>query len=426
MGFLYDAAFLGYAALYAPVFVAKGKHREGMDERRGFVPEEIRERLKDKNVLWIHAVSVGEVRLAARLIRLFGEKEPCAAVVLTTITASGKRVARDLCGDRAEVLYLPFDWSPAVRRFLDAVRPRVAVFLETEIWPNVLEALWRGRVPAVWANARISDRSLRLYRWAAPFLKTTLERITVCLAQSVEHCRRFSAIGLSAEKIRVTGNMKFDLELPEPRGEFLEPMENFRRSGGPVVLGASTHAGEDAVILDAVRSLRRSHAQARLVLAPRHLERLEEVERCVRHCGEEPLRLSDARGTGVLSGRNVLVVDAWGILNQLYAYADAVVMGGSFVNHGGHNIAEAAVAGRPVIHGPHMENFKDMQEEFRREDAAVAVSDAQGLAAALERLFEDKDFGRNLGDKAKSVVLKNRGATARNVEEIEKWFSKKS
>ena len=428
-----------YALIAAPSFLAKGKHKEGWRERCGVLPNSVQERLRGKRVLWLHAVSVGEVRLACRLIEqvrpvLQNEGSERTEILLTTTTTSGKRVAQDTLGALGNVVYFPFDWSPALNRFLTTVKPSVTVLFETEIWPNLLFKLKQQGIPALIVNGRISDKAFRRYRLIASVFKRTMNRITLCLAQSEEHRQRFIRLGLSAEKVHVTGNMKFDLECPSPSRQIQAALEKFRQDSNTVVLlGASTHSGEEEILLEVYQQLRQEASGLRLVLAPRHLERLAEVESIIRSKGFSALRLSilmdgSVNGSAALSGQDalagpILVIDKWGVLNQTYACADLIYVGGSLVPIGGHNLAEAAIAGKPVFHGPRMNNFRDMEEEFSHRGARILVDDAASLKHQVLKLIQHPQDRIDLGKKAKQVVLENRGATEKNIKEILECFS---
>lgn len=424
MTLLYDLFLLLYGLCTLPVLAAKGKLREGAQERQGFLPAGAAERLAGQKTVWIHAVSVGEARLAVRLIRDLAAREPSTAVVLTTTTASAQSIAREAVGREAVVTFCPFDLSWMMRRFLDAVRPSAIVILETEVWPNLLKLAQERGLPVLVVNARLSDRSFPVYRRSRLFVGPTFGRITRCLAQTEEHARRFRAIGVDPAHVRVTGNMKFDLEAPVVSEANRIAMTLFRAGSQALWLAASTHSGEEEQVLEAFQAIRTRLPSVKLTIAPRHLERTASVEKIIRSKGFNCAKISEFKA-GRGEPADVLLVDEWGILNQLYALVDAVFVGGSLVPVGGHNLAEPAVAGSPVLYGPWMQNFKDMEEEFRNVNAGIRVADARDLERRIVELFQNPASRQQLAARSRAVVTANAGATDRNLEEILTWSSKR-
>lgn len=421
---LYDLLLLIYGLVTLPVLAAKKKLREGFRERRGHLPSGAAERLRGKKVLWVHAVSVGEARLALRLIERFRRRSPGSAVVLTTTTASSQKIAREAEREDLVVTFCPFDLSWMTRRFIRSVRPSAIVILETEVWPNLLRLAEADAVPVLIVNGRISDRAYPVYRRWLGWVRPSFARITRCLAQSEEHARRFRDLGVPADRVRVTGNMKFDLQEPSPAEEIVRALTVFRADSKSVLLAASTHPGEEELLLDAYRAMRAHVPDLKLAVAPRHLERLAAVEEMIRLRGLKCAKISDLERR-YAENVEVLLVDVWGVLNQVYSLVDAVFVGGSLVPVGGHNLAEPAVAGRPVLYGPWMQNFRDMEEEFRSAGAGVPVADARELERRAIELFQDPSLRRQLAEKSRSVVTANAGATEHNLEEILTWCSKK-
>lgn len=424
MTWIYDLLLMLYALVSLPVLAAKGKLNEGFRERRGHVSPDAATALKGKRGIWIHAVSVGEARLAFRLVRGLAQKAPDLAVTLTTTTASSQKIARaEISGEAALVTYGPFDLSWMVGRFLDSVAPKAIVILETEVWPNLLRQAQKRGIPVLIVNARISDKALPAYRRWRALLAPVFARISCCLAQSDEHAGRYVLAGVPADRVRVTGNMKFDLESPPVSPAVQLAMTVFRSRSKSVFLAASTHAGEDAMVIDAFLSARKHVTDLRLVIAPRHLERLPEIEEIIRSKGLKCAKISDLERHYV-GGAEVLLVDQWGVLNQLYPMTDLVFVGGSLVPAGGHNLAEPAVAGCPVLYGPWTQNFRDMEEEFRKACAAVRVADARDLERRVIGMFQNPQEKDLYAERSRAVVAANAGATDRNLEEILKWSSK--
>lgn len=417
----FDLAFVIYAIAAAPFFIAKGKHKEGWNERWARFSPDLDARFRNKRVIWIHAVSAGEARLACHFASEMRPRVPDAHFLVTVTTASGKAIARQRLAPEDTVLYFPFDLSGVMKRFLDRTRPQAAVIMETEIWPNLLIQLKRRGIPAVIVNARISDGAFRRYRRAKLFLEPSFRSFRFCLAQSRQHADRFARLGVPQNRIRVTGNLKFDLENDSrAKREDLDAVFSRLKMEPDAALFfcSSTHAGEEEILLSVYLRLKGLYPDLRLVLIPRHTERLGSIESLIRKKGLSSVRLSELLGGKRESMSEILLVDVWGVLHDIYPYADLVFMGGSLVPTGGHNIAEPAFAGRPVIYGPHMHNFVDMTDEFEKEGAVRKVRNEAELESAVRELLKDAGARNAMGQKARDVVLKNRGATKKSVESV--------
>lgn len=361
--------------------------------------------------IWVHAVSVGEVQAAQPLIKHFLERYPNTGVMVTTTTPTGSERLRSLFEDRVQHVYTPFDLGPIVDRFLDAVRPRLAVVMETEIWPNMLRACESRGIPVVLANARLSVRSERGYARLASFTRETLGRFTAIGAQSSEDAARFRTLGVPAERLQVTGSIKFDVRQP---GSLLDHAEVLRRLWGihrPIWVAASTHEGEEEQVLTAHRGVLDKLPQALLVLVPRHPERFDRVAALVERQGFQLARRSanDPCGGKV----SVFLGDTMGELPAFLAAGDAAFIGGSLVPTGGHNLLEAAAVGVPVAVGPHIFNFAQITELMLREGAAVEVTDAGALARCMQEWLGDAAIRAHIGEQGQRVVAANQGALQR-------------
>jgi 3-deoxy-D-manno-octulosonic-acid transferase len=414
---VYDLAFWIYALFTAPFFFLRGKHKEGWSERWGNLSSETKTWLKKGPVLWVHAVSVGEARLACLLIKRIKKRAPQTRFILTTTTASGQSIARKESQGNP-VLIFPFDLSFVIRRFLNSADVRGLILLETEIWPNVISTLHARGIPVMVVNGRLSDRAYKRYKRARILLKDIFAKLNLCLVQSQKHRDRFVALGVPEGRIMVTGNMKYDLDIHEANGTADEAMKRWRQwAGGMRLLGASTHPGEEDILIKVYKKLHDQKKGLRLVLAPRHIERVDEVLQRLQRQGLGYCRLSDVKHVPRFNGE-VMVVDRWGVLKEIFSHVDLVFMGGSLVPHGGHNLAEPAQAGKPVMHGPHMHNFEDMAEDFQKAKGSFFVKDAMDLEACLENLMTHSERLGKVGEAARSVALKQRGATEKNVNEI--------
>ncbi len=359
--------------------------------------------------LWVHAASVGEVQAAAALIRALQQRHPQISTVVTTLTPTGRERARALFSDHTEVRYVPIDLPGAVRRFFDRVRPRVAVIFETELWPNLYHECGRRRVPLVLASARISTRSVRRYRRLPGLLKQTLANGVTIGAQGAGDAERFRALGADPARTHVTGNIKFDLHLPPDlvaRGQALR--QAFGIEQRPVWIAGSTHDGEEAILLEAQRLLRRSHANALWILAPRHPNRFTDVAAWLKRERVHCVRRSQDRVCETVT--EVLLVDTLGELLEFYAAADVAFVGGSLVNVGGHNLLEPAALGLPVLTGPHNFNSEDVARLLIAAGAAEIVHDAAELAQKLAALLASPTDRARMGAAGRATVQANRGA----------------
>jgi len=371
-------------------------------------------------LVWIHAVSVGEVQAAAPLIKPFLDRFPGGGVMVTTTTPTGSRRLRDLFEDRVRHLYTPFDLTPIMNRFLDAVRPGLTIVMETEIWPNMLGTCKDRGIPVILANARLSERSARGYARLGRFPRETFSLITAIAAQSPQDAERFVRLGAPPERVQVTGSIKFDVRLP---GSLLDQAEVMRRVWGtdrPVWVAASTHEGEEEQVLSAHREILRHLPHTLLVLVPRHMERFERVASLVARHG-----MSLARRTGGMPCREdtrVFLGDTMGELLVFLAAADAAFIGGSLVPVGGHNLLEAAAVGVPVAIGPNVHNFAQITDLMVREGGAVQVEDANALARCMADWLSDAAGRARVGENGRRVVEKNRGALKRLLALIDSYL----
>jgi 3-deoxy-D-manno-octulosonic-acid transferase len=382
-------------------------------ERFGFVP-----RLRGRRALWVHAVSVGEVRSAAPLVAALVERYPSHRVVVTTMTPTGSEQVRDLFGDHVDHCYVPYDFPDAVRRFFDRVRPEVAVVAETEFWPNIFAECGRRRVPLLLVNGRVSQASLRGYLRVPNIARAMLANADLLCAQTRVDAQRLRNLGAPEHLVHVTGNLKFDVELPVA---LLDEARSLRAQWGrarPVWIAASTHAGEERKVLDAYAELKRRQPELLLVLVPRHPERFLGVARLCRHRGFATALRSRTPGA-LPAGTEILVGDTMGELQRLYAAADVAFIGGSLVPHGGQNLLEACAVEVPVVFGPHMFHFEEISAMALERGAARQVLDARGLVDAVALYFEQPELRRVAGRAAHTLVADNRGALDRTLSFVE-------
>ena len=372
--------------------------------------------------IWIHAVSVGEVQASASLVTTLRERYPGIPVVVTTLTPTGATRAKTLFKDLAQVRYVPFDLPGAVRRFFNRVQPRLAVIFETELWPNLYHQCGRRRIPLVLASARISSRSVNRYLRLRSLFRDALSRGVVVAAQGTADADRFKSLGADPERIHVTGNIKFDFSVPLDLGERGGQLREFYAAARPVWVAGSTHAGEEAIVLEAHRIVRSAHPRALLVLVPRHPPRFEEVASSLQQAGVRYVRRSECRGerAGAAAAlAEVLLVDTLGELLDFYAAADVALVGGSLVPVGGHNLLEPAALGLPVLTGPYTANSAEIAKLLVERGAAQVVHNAEELGAGVALLLADAGERDRIGALGRDSVDRNRGALGKLLGLIE-------
>jgi len=419
--YLLYSVLLGVAfAFSAPFYLWKGrgtgKYLRTLSDRMGRMPADALP--AGGPSIWIHAVSVGEVLAARILVQPLKAHFPGHRVFVSTTTLTGNAVARDTVRGADGVFFAPFDFAGPVTRVLDRLDPALLVLVETEIWPNLIHLARRRGARVAVVNGRISPRSFPRYRRVRPLLRHVLAEVDLFLMQGDAHRARMLEMGAPPEKVRVVGNLKYDaLREPETPAALRRALGQDEPAARPLWVAGSTVAGEEEAVLAAFAALRRLHAGARVVIAPRHPERFAAVADLVTRAG-----LACARRTqlpeGGWQGGDVLVLDTLGELAQVYPLATVVFVGGSLERAGGHNVLEPAVAGKAIIVGPHMENFREIAAEFLAEDALVQVRDAAGLTDAVLRLCADAAARDALGARARGIVARNRGALDRTVDAL--------
>lgn len=413
MMLLYSLGLSLALVLSAPVWgwrmLRQGRYREGLRARMGEVPARLLAFVAGKPVVWVHCVSVGETLAAVRLIAELETALPGYAVVISTTTPTGQRVARERFGvDR--VFFFPLDFAFAVRAYLRVLQPKLLVLMESELWPRVLVECKRARVPVAVVNARVSDRSLPRYMRLRILWKPLLEKVSLLLAQSDEDVQRWRLIGAPESVVRSMGNLKFDIRAAEET-----PLTRLVRQhlpdGAKVLVCGSTHDGEESLLLDCWKTL--PVAERVMVLAPRHPERSTAVEQLITERGLRAIRLTVWRmEPSPILGSDVLLVDTVGELSSLYALASVAYVGGSLIPHGGQNPLEPARMGVPVVMGGSYQNFRGMVDAMQR-DNAIRMVTRESLCGALDELMTRDDDG--LGERGRLFAASMLGATERTV-----------
>lgn len=426
MYFLYSILLtLGVIALlprFAYDALRYGKYVAGLRERLGHLPHVAAD---GKAIVWLHCVSVGETQAARPLVRLLLDKYPEHRLVISTTTATGQRVAREVFHDEAAlVFYFPFDWGWTVRRALKRINPAAVLIMETELWPGFLRECRRRRIPTAIVNGRLSERSFRRYRIIRGFISRVVDCLSLSLMQSEADAERLRALGAEPARVLVSGNVKFDGGVDDQSDSLTAALrDRFHLSGTrPMIVAASTHSPEERIVIEAFRKLCDSSQspRPRLLIAPRHPERFAEVASMLDSSGFEWTRRSGSPGETDASC-DIILLDTIGELRAVYPLATLVFVGGSLAPVGGHNVLEPAAAGACIITGPHTENFKAIMRAFLDAGAVVqlslpeATTGSEALARTLGDLLSDEGRRRTLVKNATSALEQNRGATERTL-----------
>ena len=426
MYLLYDLVLLASAAVLIPYYLfrgwRRGKVRRGIRERLGFYTAGQLAQVAGRKVLWVHAVSVGETRAAVPLLKRLKSLYPEHLLVLSNVTETGHQIALDL----REVdlcLFFPFDLSWVVRRVLRQVRPDAIVIVETEIWPNFIHGASRAGIPVILVNGRISDRSFPRYRLARKLIAPILDQLSAFCMQTELDAQRIVAMGAGPERVSVTGNLKFDMQVhpvdsaerERLRGAFLLP------DGAVIWVAGSTHAGEEEIVTGVYRDLVASGESLFLILVPRHPERCRAVREMLVGQGlGARLRSVLEEGQTPFAPGEILLVDTLGEMLTFYALADLVFVGGSLVPIGGHNVLEASLMEKPVVFGSYMNNFKEISSLLLNEGAGLVVNDRLELLGAVRQLLGDASRRATMGRAGAGLLERNAGATDKTIAVIDR------
>jgi 3-deoxy-D-manno-octulosonic-acid transferase len=400
--------------------LAHGKYIDGLHQRLGSIPA-----INGKPVIWLHCVSVGETQAARPLARRLKQQFPHHTLVVSTITLTGQKLARDVFANQAErVFYFPFDWRWSVRRALNAINPAAVLIMETELWPNFLRECKTRGIPVALVNGRISRQSFRRYRLIKFFLRRVLSCLNIAVMQSEADAERLRTLGMRQERLFTAGNLKFDAEVATDLTDKTDEIANrfSLKSNGPLILAASTHAPEEEILIESFKRVVTKQA-ARLMLAPRHPERFKDVASLIGNSGLRWARRTNPPSPDDANAA-IILLDTIGELPATYSLADVVFVGGSIVDKGGHNVLEPAAAGVAVVTGAHTHNFHAIVDLMAQAGAIVqlpplaAASAPQELTQLLSELLANADERAELGRRAKQLVIDNRGAAERTLKLI--------
>ncbi len=407
--------------------------KRGPANRAQYVKERLGMSTYTHSDIWVHAVSVGEVMAALPFLASLKKELPKMKILLSTTTYTGQKIAHEKFQRADRIMYMPWDTWLTVQRPVRMIKPRLFITIETELWPALFSSLKKNGSHVVVLNGRISQRSFKGYKLIRPFMKNVLSYMDFIYVQTEADAERIIAIGADKRKVGVMGNFKFDVEFDKrTTANWMNEIK------GQIFLAGSTHKGEDEIILDAYEKTKKSITDLKLILAPRHPERFNEVEEILKKRNlnfvrrtaliraqntdnsppHPPLSKGEQEGgkgrTGGLEFPDIILLDTIGELSQIYSKAAISFIGGSLLPFGGHNILEPAYWGKPIIFGPHMDNFP-IAEEFLKEGAAITVKDAGDISAALKDLLDNTEKVKQMGQKAKALIDKNTGAVKRAI-----------
>ena len=397
---------------YFTKMIRRGGYREKFGQRLGIYDHELRDRLSQQRSTWLHAVSVGEVNIALKLADALRAREPDLRCVLTTTTTTGFALARKNAPPWMEIMYTPLDYWPIMCRAFSVIRPARILLIEAEVWPNLAGEAHMRQIPLVLVNARLSPRSERRYRRFRFFVAPIFRLLDLVCVPEEEDIERWAALGVPPDRIHVTGSIKFDPDV-QPRSQTIAAsISTALRSDSLVIFGGSTHRGEEKMLAGIFLRLRQQFPALRLFIAPRHVERLQEIRADL---GLFPLRVALASESreGHNADADCVLLDTTGELQRWYGIATVVFVGKSLTAHGGQNPVEAIFAGKPVLFGPHMENFATLARRLVSNNGAIQIADLDSLEGVVAELLRDADARKRLVQNARAILSEHQGATAR-------------
>lgn len=421
---------VGFVLMMPLFFLRREKYASGFRQRFGKIPELKR---NGKPVIWIHCVSVGETNAAVPLVNEIKKEYPDYQIVVSTITKTGQELAQKLFKDQAAlVFYFPFDWKFTVRRALEKIRPNIVLIIETELWFNFLRVTARRTIPVFLVNGRISEKSASRYMKIPKTMKRVLRYIDHALMQTNADAKRLLQLGINPNKVRVTGNIKYDQPTVKNNSLFLEYFgERFDFTPNrPLIIAASTHAPEEKWILEAFKKVRanRTEIKPRLLLVPRHPQRFDDVAALVKNTKLNFVRRSNPLDLDDIFA-DVILLDSIGELRQFYAFADIVFVGGSLIPHGGQNILEPALAQKAIVTGFYTMNFAEIVDTFEKNEAVIRLPElkenevVEALANVFDELLNDESLRQRFARNAFQMMEKNRGATERTMRFLDSMLT---
>ncbi len=421
MFIIYDFIFLIFALVYLPLYLLSGKINRAFLARLGFLPDN----LNLDHPIWIHAVSVGEVIAVKGLIEELRKTYPQKRLVISTVTETGNKLASGLIREGEFLTYLPLDFSFIIKKVIKRINPSVFIIAETEIWPNLINYLYKRNIPVITINGRISDGSYAGYQAIKLFIRPILKKVSRFCMQSDIDALRLQNIGADKDKIQVTGNVKFDINLDSVAGinASLFRQKLWLNRDDRLLVCGSTHPKEEEIIFSAYHKLLATFPKLKLLIAPRHPQRSNDLEKLAMRNNFMPILVSKIPVSyPTCINQPVFILDTIGQLFNYYAAADVVFVGGSLVKKGGHNIIEPASLGKPVVFGPDMSNFREISKLFLENKAACMIQNGDGLAAKVKEILNNSNLAKDLAQRAYDLINNNRGATKKNIEVIKQFY----
>ncbi|MBU4311628.1 MAG: 3-deoxy-D-manno-octulosonic acid transferase [Candidatus Omnitrophica bacterium] len=422
MRILYDLVFVIFGIIYLPYLIVTGRYRYGMADKLGILPKGLRFICSNNRIIWIHAVSAGEMKAAGILAPLLRKNFPSHTLVFSSVTQAGNKIARTIAKDKEGIFYFPLDLSFIVNKVVRIIKPDMFLCLEAELWPNLITSLHKANTKIILVNGKISDKSFAGYSKIRFVISRILGKFSLCLMQTEKDSEKILALGAPKDKIFVPGNLKFDippLNAGDKRREVRGRL-NLREKDIFLVAG-STSRGEEEMVTDCFSRLKKDYNDLRLLIAPRHIERVKEVEGLLLKARFKSMRYSQINTSDErrATSDNIFILDTMGELKTIYTASDIVFVGGSLVKkRGGQNPIEPASLSRPVIFGKFMANYRDVARSFVENNAARQVSNKDELCAAIKLLLDKPGERKNMGMNAKTYVDKNSGSSQRTLDLI--------
>lgn len=428
MYWLYNLLLLMYWASLIPVLIYRLIHEEGFYQRIkqsiGFLPNDLQKKISDRQAIWVHAASVGEIVAASPIVREMRKEHPNEVIIVSVVTATGFRMAHQIIEGADGILYFPLDLPYLTGRILDIVEPKIIVLVETEIWPNFLRIAQKKKIPIMMMNGRISQRSVSRYRLITFFTRRVLSSILVFCMQSRIDAQYIIDIGADPNKVVVTGNTKYDqtygIVTADEKKSFLSEL-GFSESDYPIMIAGSTHKGENGSVYKAFEAIRQNHEKARLIIAPRYIYQADFIRDEGKKYGIAMVKRSDMKaGKAVPDCYDGVILDTIGELGRVYSIGDLVFVGGSLAHVGGHNILEPAAHAKPIVVGPNMFNFVEIYDLLSSRGACVMVKNEEEFIQTCVDLVDNRERAANMKRHCIEVVQENQGATHRNLDELQK------
>ncbi|MGI6092278.1 MAG: 3-deoxy-D-manno-octulosonic acid transferase [Veillonellaceae bacterium] len=419
MHILYNILAVLLVIIAMPVFVFRLIRENGFGERLrqsfGFIPEETLARVAGKGAIWLHAASVGEIVATSPIVKEIRKEIPDAPIMISVVTASGYTMAKRIIKEADAIIFFPIDVPFLGSRVIDRIKPRVFLPVETELWPNFLKSARKHKLPVMMVNGRISDKSVERYRHLGSVLTDMMNTVSRFCMQSDIDKDYILRLGADPSRVVVTGNTKFDQTYTDVSQEQKNKLisEMGLVGSGPVILAGSTHKGEEEIIFRSFIAIKEAFPKAKLVIAPREILRTDEIINLAASHNFTAARRT-ALQQNPSAGHDVVILDTIGELGKIYSLGDIVFVGGSLIQHGGHNILEPAAHGKPIIVGPNMFNFKDSYFLFSNRGACVTVRDSTELTEQTLKILNNNEIRKAMSDETTAIINENRGAARKS------------